>query len=382
MSWAIWITGLPGCGKSTLALSAAAELLAVGERVVVLELDAARKVLTPTPTYSGAERELVYHALVATAVALVDAGVPVIIDATAHRRAWRDLARARISKFAEVQLLCPIDVCRVREQARSVGNAPAGIYGAAGHATGAVPGVHVVYEAALAPELVIDTVHEPRDSAARRIVALALELAWSAPAKRSHSSAGWAIWICGPPGSGKSTLAARVAESLMPGGIKVAVLTIDKLRHIVASRGEVSPDEDEMLHRALVYAAGLLADSGIPVLIDAAGPKRGWRDLARKRIVRFAEVELSCPFEVCLARDRSARWGPRSGTLEEKLRPGPPVTFDHEYAPDAELVVRTDRESVWSAVVRVRQLAERLHRVAAMATVLATKEGISCTSES
>ena len=43
MSWAIWITGLPGSGKSSLARGAAAELEALGERVVVLELDAIRK---------------------------------------------------------------------------------------------------------------------------------------------------------------------------------------------------------------------------------------------------------------------------------------------------------------------------------------------------
>src|SRR2546425_12971091 len=85
MSWAIWITGLPGSGKSSLARGAAAELEAVGERVVVLELDAIRKFLTPTPTYSATERDVVYRALVYMAAALVSAGVPVIVHATAHR---------------------------------------------------------------------------------------------------------------------------------------------------------------------------------------------------------------------------------------------------------------------------------------------------------
>src|SRR5262245_3006777 len=104
MSWAIWVTGLPGSGKSHLARATAAELQATGEPVVVLELDEIRKVITPSPTYSDTEREVVYRALVHMAAAVTESGTPVIIDATAHRREWRELARRLIPHFAEVQL--------------------------------------------------------------------------------------------------------------------------------------------------------------------------------------------------------------------------------------------------------------------------------------
>ena len=91
MSWAIWITGLPASGKSVLARAAAAELRAGGDAVVVLELGEIRKFLTPSPTYTDTERDVVYRALVYMATALTTSGTPVTIDATAHRRAWRDL---------------------------------------------------------------------------------------------------------------------------------------------------------------------------------------------------------------------------------------------------------------------------------------------------
>jgi adenylylsulfate kinase len=52
MSWAIWITGLPGSGKTTLARSAAAALEARGIPVKVLELDEIREVITPEPAYT------------------------------------------------------------------------------------------------------------------------------------------------------------------------------------------------------------------------------------------------------------------------------------------------------------------------------------------
>ena len=121
MSWAIWISGLPGSGKSALARAAAETLRARGVPVKVLELDALRKILMPAPTGSGHEWEAVYRLLAFMAATLAEAGVPVIVDATARRRAWRQFARDLISRFAEVELECPIEVCREREAARAPG---------------------------------------------------------------------------------------------------------------------------------------------------------------------------------------------------------------------------------------------------------------------
>jgi protein-L-isoaspartate(D-aspartate) O-methyltransferase len=171
MSWAIWVTGLPGSGKSVIARAVSEELRSRGVDVVVLELDQVRKTLTPTPTYSDAEREAVYRALVYVGATLVDAGTPVIFDATAHRRAWRDLARAALPAFAEIQLLCPLDVCRQREAGRSPGAAPRGIYARATMPGARVPGVNVDYEPARSPELRIDTTLNSVEEAAATIVA-------------------------------------------------------------------------------------------------------------------------------------------------------------------------------------------------------------------
>jgi len=170
MSWAIWITGLPGSGKSVIARAAAERLRAAGEEVTVLELDALRRALTPVPTYGDEEREAVYRALVYIGARLVETGRPVIFDATAHRRAWRDLARATLPRFAEVQLVCPLETCRERERARPRGTAPAGIYAHAAEPGARVPGVNVEYEPARAPELTLDTSASSVEAAAQAIV--------------------------------------------------------------------------------------------------------------------------------------------------------------------------------------------------------------------
>lgn len=176
MAWAIWITGLPGSGKSTIARRVADELAAEGVAVKVLELDEIRKVLTPEPTYTDAEREVVYRALVYMAKLLTEAGVPVLIDATAHRRAWRDLARRLIPAFAEVRLVCPLEVCAERERSRRGGYAPRDIYARAGRPGATVPGVDLPYEASPGAELVLDTYGRGVDAVVREVVELARRL--------------------------------------------------------------------------------------------------------------------------------------------------------------------------------------------------------------
>jgi len=145
MNWAIWVTGPPGSGKTTLARGVAAALEARGVALKVLELDEVRKVVTPAPIYSETERDIVYRALAYMAKLLTEAGVPVIVDATAHRRAWRELARSLI------------EVCREREQRRRPGYAPRAIYARAGGPGATVPGVDVPYEVSLRAELTLNT---------------------------------------------------------------------------------------------------------------------------------------------------------------------------------------------------------------------------------
>jgi adenylylsulfate kinase len=150
---AIWITGFPGSGKSTVADA----LKKTHPGFIILRMDELRKVVTPEPTYSDSEREVVYRALVYLAKMLTELGHDVIIDATGNLRKWRELARQLIPRFAEVYLRCPLELCVQREKKRlETHEAPKDIYkkGAAGWP---VPGMVVPYEEPLNPEILIDT---------------------------------------------------------------------------------------------------------------------------------------------------------------------------------------------------------------------------------
>ena len=368
MSWAIWITGPPASGKSVLARAAAAELQAAGQAVVVLELDAVRKVVTPAATYSDFERDVVYRALVYMAAALTESGTPVIIDATAHRREWRELARRRIPRFAEVQLVCSLEICQERERERTHGNAPPGIYARSGRPGARVPGVDVPYEPSAEAELTVDTQLETPAMAAQRIVALARRL--GEPARRgTHLPAsGWAIWISGLPGSGKSTLAWGAAKGLASRSVHVRVLEFAAMRREVLGGYPDSDTALDIVHRALAYTAKLLTEVGIPVIVDATSPLRAWRELARTLIMRFAEVQLVCAREICMERERAARWGLGTRQITPVLHLAesetPDIVMHYEPSPCPELILHTDTQDSWGTLEELLRLALRLHRTA------------------
>jgi len=162
-SFAVWLTGLPASGKSTVARALAAELDGKGIRAAVLESDAVRREIAPNAGYGESERDAFYATLAYLARMLVLQGVPVIVDATANRRTYRDRARAGIPRFLEVHVRCPLAVCRARD--------PKGIYrrGAEGAARN-VPGVSAPYEPPLLPDVVVDGERDDPAVAARHIV--------------------------------------------------------------------------------------------------------------------------------------------------------------------------------------------------------------------
>lgn len=149
----LWITGLPGSGKSTIADRIKKQF----PNFVILRMDELRKIVTPDPSYSEEEREFVYRTIVYTAKTVSELGHNVIIDATGNMRRWRELARQLIPNFAEIYLKCSLYICKERETHRwKRHSAPKGIY-KKGKAGWPVPGVSAPYEEPLNPDILVET---------------------------------------------------------------------------------------------------------------------------------------------------------------------------------------------------------------------------------
>jgi len=170
-AFAVWITGLPSSGKSSLAAEARAQLTSRGIDVAILESDELRKILTPEPRYDEKERDAFYRQMVYVGTLLTTHGVPVIFDATANRRSYREMARQQIPRFIEVYLDSPLELCVARDtkaiyrQTRQ------------GEAT-TVPGLQAKYEVPEHPELVVHGDRESPESAANRLIAKLIQTGW------------------------------------------------------------------------------------------------------------------------------------------------------------------------------------------------------------
>jgi adenylylsulfate kinase len=168
MSFAVWLTGLSGCGKTAIARELLVKLHERRVDAAVLESDVMRTQVTPFPKYDEAERDLFYGSLVALGKYLCDEHRPVLFDATANRRRYRDSARQAIVRFAEVHVDTPLEVCRARD--------PKGLYKS--EKVSALPGVHAAYEPPLVPELVVRGGEGTPSASADRIVSFLSRRGW------------------------------------------------------------------------------------------------------------------------------------------------------------------------------------------------------------
>ena len=174
--WCIWLTGLPGSGKSTVAKAFLTKLKNNKIHAQILSSDELRKAITPDPKYTDEERNIVYRTICYIAELLTKNNINVIIDATGNRKSYRDKAREEIKNFKEIYLTCSLGVCIERESKRmNTSHAPKGIYEKAFKGKSTVPGIGSPYEEPLNPELKLNTERLNPNICAERIFKLIIE---------------------------------------------------------------------------------------------------------------------------------------------------------------------------------------------------------------
>ena len=147
-AFALWLTGLPAAGKTTLAGEIARRLRAMGLPVRVLDGDDLRDGLNADLGFSDADREENVRRFAEVARLFLDSGVVVLAAVISPFRSGRERARTIIGagRFVEVFVDAPLDVCRERDPKRLYAKAVAGeIKG--------LTGFDAPYEAPLDPEI-------------------------------------------------------------------------------------------------------------------------------------------------------------------------------------------------------------------------------------
>jgi len=159
----VWLTGLPGAGKSTLARLLESELRGFGLAVERLDGDEVRQHLTKDLGFSKEDRLENVRRIVYVAKLLARIGGVVIVAAIAPYAAAREAARAEIDSFVEVFVRCPLEVCVKRDVKGLYAKA---YRGEIAHMTG----VSAPYEAPVNPEVIVDTDRELPDQSLKKIL--------------------------------------------------------------------------------------------------------------------------------------------------------------------------------------------------------------------
>jgi adenylylsulfate kinase len=166
---------------------------------------------------------------------------------------------------------------------------------------------------------------------------------------------GFTVWIVGLGSAGKSTLARLLEKRFLDRGYPAVLLepsSRDELKTRLMPDLGFDRDGKIEITRRLGYIARLITQCGGVAIVPWIAPERWALDEVRKEIVRFIEVYIECPLEVCKQRDHRGIYAravteahPVPGVTELWEPPlNPEVTVDStKQTPEQELAIIMER---------------------------------------
>ena len=164
----VWLTGLSGSGKSTIANELARELLNTSRLAYILDADNLRHGLSAGLGYSDDDRAENIRRVAEVACLFADAGivaiVPIISPVIASREHARKIHQDNQLRFVEVHVATPIEECERRDTK--------GLYSKvrSGKMSG-LSGVDSIYEPPTSPEIVVGANNETIEQSVAMIMA-------------------------------------------------------------------------------------------------------------------------------------------------------------------------------------------------------------------
>jgi bifunctional enzyme CysN/CysC len=163
----MWMTGLSGSGKSTIAYSAEEMLIRAGRAAYVLDGDNLRHGLNSDLGFGAADRSENVRRVGEVARLLADAGlvvlVPVISPFASDRKMVREAHEQASLAFVEVFVDAPLEVCEQRD--------PKGLYARArAGEISDMTGLDSPYEPPESPDLRLDSDGSTPEELATRVV--------------------------------------------------------------------------------------------------------------------------------------------------------------------------------------------------------------------
>jgi len=161
----VWLTGLSGAGKSSLANAMEQALFRRGYHSYLIDAGNIRHGLSHDLDFSRDARAENIRRIAETATMFIDAGLITVCASLSPFRDDRAMVRERVEpgEFIEVHVDAPLAACRAQDLDGLYARADAG-------ELEGLPGVDIPYEAPEQPEVHVDTVAEDLESSVRRIL--------------------------------------------------------------------------------------------------------------------------------------------------------------------------------------------------------------------
>jgi bifunctional enzyme CysN/CysC len=162
----VWLTGLSGSGKTTIARAVERKLFEMGRQTMLLDGDLLRHGLNGDLGFSPADRKENIRRVGEVAKLFFQQGSIVLCAFVSPYAADREVVRKLFfeGRFFEVHVTCDVETLRARDTKQ--------LYAAAERGTVDLTGVSAPYEAPARPELVIDTARQSVDKAVAAVLSL------------------------------------------------------------------------------------------------------------------------------------------------------------------------------------------------------------------
>lgn len=167
----VWLTGLPGSGKSAISHLLGKKLKEQGRNVEILDSDVVRTNLCQRMDFYKQDQDVTVQRIAFVCKLLTRNGVAVISATRSPYRDARENARKEIGNCIEVYVKCPPEVCAQRDVEGMHKKALKGeIQG--------FPGASDPYEEPLNPDLVVQTDRETLEESTNKIINKLIELGY------------------------------------------------------------------------------------------------------------------------------------------------------------------------------------------------------------
>lgn len=174
---------------------------------------------------------------------------------------------------------------------------------------------------------------------------------------RASALRGTTVWLTGLPSAGKTTIATALAELLDDTGYRVTVLDGDEMRRTICSDLGFSRADRRTNVTRIGAMAERLSSEGLIVLVPVIAPyasdRAEVRTRHRDRGIRFLEVHVATPLEVCSIRDVKGLYALRAAGRISALTG---VDDPYEVPTTPDLRIDTQWEAVSDSVALVYDL--------------------------